>query len=49
MRLIARLRPSPALVVASLALLVALGGTGMAAVALVPKRIASRESSSPKS
>jgi len=37
MRLIARLRPSPALVVASLALLVALGGTGMAAVALVPK------------
>ena len=37
MRFIARLRPSPALVVASLALLVALGGTGMAAVALVPK------------
>ena len=37
MRLIARFRPSPALVVATLALLVALGGTGMAAVALVPK------------
>ena len=37
MRFIARFRPSPALVVAPLALLVALGGTGMAAVALVPK------------
>ena len=37
MRFIARLRPSPALVVASLALLVALGGTSLAAVALVPR------------
>ncbi len=32
-----RLRPSPALVVATLALLVALGGTGAAAVGLVPR------------
>jgi len=36
MHRIARRRPSPALVVASLALLVALGGTGAAAVALAP-------------
>jgi hypothetical protein len=37
MQLIARFRPSPAMVVAALALLVALTGTGVAAVALVPR------------
>src|SRR5581483_8060817 len=34
---IVRCRPSPALVVASIALLVALGGTGVAAVSLAPR------------
>jgi len=37
MRWTGRFRPSPALVVASVALLVALGGTSVAAVALVPR------------
>ena len=37
MRRITRFRPTPAMVVASIALLVALGGTSAAAVALVPK------------
>lgn len=37
MRRITRLRPTPAMVVATIALLVALGGTSAAAVALVPK------------
>lgn len=37
MKLSARFRPSPAMVVATLALLVALTGTGVAAVALAPK------------
>ena len=37
MRVIVRFRPSPAMVVAALALLVALAGTSAAAVALVPK------------
>jgi hypothetical protein len=37
MNRIARFRPTPALVIASIALLVALGGTSAAAVALVPK------------
>jgi hypothetical protein len=36
MRFLTRFRPSPALVIASVALLVALGGTSVAAVALVP-------------
>jgi hypothetical protein len=36
-QLIARFRPSPAMVVATLALLFALAGTGVAAVALVPR------------
>ena len=37
MKLATRFRPSPAMVVAALALLFALGGTGIAAVALVPR------------
>ncbi|HST24787.1 MAG TPA: hypothetical protein VLJ76_02245 [Gaiellaceae bacterium] len=37
MRRITRLRPTPAMVVATIALLVALGGTSVAAVALVPR------------
>jgi hypothetical protein len=37
MHLLSRWKPSPALVVAGLALLVALGGTSVAAVSAVPK------------
>ncbi len=37
MRRITRFRPTPAMVVATIALLVALGGTSAAAVALVPR------------
>ena len=39
MRLIKRLRPSPATVIASIALLVALSGTSYAAFALAPRSV----------
>jgi hypothetical protein len=37
MRIIVRLRPSPALIIACIALFVSLAGVGVAAVALVPR------------